>query len=72
MPDNKLPREVLLFSREIKLDADKKTIIFGNNQTCYLKSDKSDGVLNGFNKPYAILGVRDLNYSDYGLEYLLT
>lgn len=72
VPDNKLPREVLLFSREIKLDADKKTIIFGNNQVCYLKSDKDDGVLNGFNKPYAILGVRDLNYSDYGLEYLLT
>jgi len=30
------------------------------------------GILNAKNKPYAILGVRDMSYSNYGLEELLT
>ena len=71
-PDSSVPMEVLLFSRSVEFNSEKKTVIFGNNQVAYLKSSADDGVLNGFNKPYAILGVRDLNYSDYGLEYLLT
>ena len=68
--------QVIAHSRPVYIDTDNKTITFKDNYVVYLQGQTDQGykagLNNASNKPYAILGVCDLNYSDYGLEELLT